>query len=115
MSWYILHFYSLFSFQNSDSVELALKLDESTLNGRAIRVTRCKRNPKPFKPEVKDKKGNKDGAYRRIKNKEGQKERKKGSGWVSKMRQNKKSLNEKKGTAHSFSGEMAGASAQKVY
>ena len=105
--------------QNSDSVELALKLDQSMLNGRSIRVSRCKKNPKPFKAEEnkpgKDREdGKESGAYKRIKHKESQEERKKGAGWISKMKKRNKESYHKQAKVNSFAGETTGNDSVKV-
>ena len=48
----------------------------------------------------------KTGAYRRVQDKNVQSERKKGSGWISKMKQRQKAGNSQSGTAlQSFAGE----------
>lgn len=96
-------------------MELALKLDQSVLNDRAVRVTRCKKNPKPFKKEEEKnskENGKESGAYKRIKHKESQKERQKGSGWITKMKKRNKESQHKPATAtkvSSFAGETTGA------
>lgn len=101
-------------------MELALKLDQSTLNDRAIRVSRCKKNPKPFRVEEKKtsgkekENGKESGAYKRIKNKEEQEERKKGSGWITKMKKRNKESYHKSGKGNSFAGETTGADSVKV-
>ncbi|XP_032793718.2 LOW QUALITY PROTEIN: RNA-binding protein 34 [Daphnia magna] len=107
------------NFESADSVELALKLDQSILNDRPIRVSRCKKNPKPFKTEEKssgkEKENSKEsGAYKRIKNKEMQEERKKGAGWITKMKKRNKESYHKAGKGNSFAGETTGADSIKV-
>ena len=94
-------------------MELALKLDESKLNDRAIRVSRCKKNPKPHQPEPEKnakENGKESGAYKRIKHKETQKERQKGAGWITKMKRRNKESTHKQAKVSSFAGETTGDS-----
>ncbi|KAI9559682.1 hypothetical protein GHT06_013687 [Daphnia sinensis] len=107
------------NFESTDSVELALKLDQSILNDRPIRVSRCKKNPKPFKVEEKtsgkEKENSKEtGAYKRIKNKEMKEERKKGAGWITKMKKRNKESYHKAAKVNSFAGETTGTDSVKV-
>lgn len=100
-------------------MELALKLDQSLLNDRPIRVSRCKKNPKPFKTEEKKpgkerEDGKESGAYKRIKHKESQEERKKGAGWISKMKKRNKESYHKPAKVNSFAGETTGNDSAKV-
>lgn len=98
-------------------MELALKLDQSLLNDRAIRVSRCKRNPKPTKTEdnANSKDGSKEtGAYKRLQQKHSQQERKKGAGWITKMKQRNKESGPKTSLnkVGSFAGETTGDGAK---
>lgn len=86
-------------------MELALKLDQSTLKERAIRVTRCKRNPKPHNPEASQDKNT--GAYRRVQGKKGNQGPKQTSGWMAKLKQRKKTEEGAKALP-SFAGDTAG-------
>ena len=99
-------------------MELALKMDQSLLKERAIRVSRCKKNPKPFKPEddktSAKENGKEAGAYKRIKHKQGQQERQKGAGWISKMKQRNKESRHNQPKVSSFAGETTGANTVKV-
>jgi hypothetical protein len=84
------------------------------LDGRPIRVSRCKKNPKPFKAEEK-KSDKESGAFKRIKDKESQEERKKGAGWITKMKKRNKESYHKQAKVNSFAGETTGNdSANKV-
>lgn len=86
-------------------MELALKLDQSTLKDRPIRVSRCKRNPKPHNPETpKDKNS---GAYRRVQGKTAQEVPKQTSGWMAKLKQRKKTTQTGQ-TLPSFAGDVGG-------
>lgn len=81
------------------------------LNDRAVRVTRCKKNPKPFKKEDEKnpkENGKESGAYKRIKHKETQKERQKGAGWITKMKKRNKESQHKPAKVSSFAGETTG-------
>ena len=113
------------NFNSADAVELALKLDQSTVENREIRVSRCKRNPKPFvSPDAaaaaakddKTDKGKAQGAYKRVQDKKARQERQKEGGWISKMRKNKKTktAGSTSSQVQSFAGETVGTSGQKV-
>jgi len=95
------------NFDSADAVELALKLNGSSMCDREIRVDRCKNKPKPKVMTQNSENGDKKtGAYRRVQDKNVQSERKKGSGWISKMKQRQKAGNSQSGTAlQSFAGE----------
>jgi RNA recognition motif-containing protein len=93
------------NFDSPDAVELALRLNESDLNGRSLRVTRCKKNPKPKAAPVAAKDKTK-GAYKRVQDKQTKQDRSKSSGWISKMKQRQKqSQHQQGGQVQSFAGE----------
>jgi len=125
------------NFESADSVELAIKLNGSTMAGdREIRVERCKNKPKkasnfgerlnakdPKEPRAK--RAQRSGAVHRIEKKlkkkraQGEKEDdhdddaqpKKDAGWIKTMRQRQKKTRAGAGV-HSFSGETTGGSAE---
>ena len=115
----------MFCLQSADSVELAMKLNESLLKDREVRVERCKNKPKVKKNFAqrmnrpgKDKEEEKSGAYRRVKEK-GKKEeagekKKSGGGWISKMKQRDKAKRKLSSgqNLQSFAGETADSGAK---
>ena len=93
------------NFDSTDAVELALRLNESDLNGRSLRVTRCQKNPKTKAAPVPAKDKTK-GAYKRVQEKQMKQDRSKSSGWISKMKQRQKqSQHQQGGQVQSFAGE----------